>query len=70
MMLDARTDTLLMDAVHFRTRENGYDEALRHHRPLPVCPLCRCWMSGDRDVPNVPTEACENLRCACHEEES
>ena len=67
-MLDTRTDTLLIEAVYFRTRENGYAEAFRHHRPLPTCPLCHCNMSGDRDIPNVPNDACENGRCACHEE--
>jgi len=35
-----------------------------------TCPLCRCCMSGDRDLPNTRNEACEDADCACHGEEA
>jgi hypothetical protein len=33
-----------------------------------LCPLCRCLKSDDADTPNKRTGACEDGRCACHEE--
>jgi hypothetical protein len=60
----------LMLAVYQRTREAGFDEAHRHRQPLPTCPICHCNMSGDREVPNEPSEACETgdwHDCRCHD---
>lgn len=36
----------------------------------PYCPLCWCNKSGDREVPNGITEACEFEFCPCHTEDS
>ena len=32
------------------------------------CPVCRCLRSGSLEDPNPRTDACEEQRCPCHEE--
>ena len=61
----------LMQAVYRRTRT--YDSAgiLRFgaFRAL-YCPICLCVKSGDPEIPNIPTEACETgdwHDCRCHD---
>ena len=57
----------LMDAVLRRMREDDCAAAARSHLAPPQC-ICRCYKSGDRDVPNHRTEACEAIECICHQE--
>jgi hypothetical protein len=58
----------LMDAVLRRMREDGCEEASRNNWNMPQC-ICRCYKSGDRDIPNHWTEACEANECPCHGED-
>lgn len=37
---------------------------------LAYCSRCRCNKSGQADVVNPITEACENPECPCHQEEA
>ena len=55
-----------IDAMLYRMREEGLAEAHRNQREYPLC-VCRCTKSGDRDIPNHPTEACEATGCPCHD---
>ena len=52
----------LMEVVYRRTRT--------HIDPDRYCPICRCTKSGDANVPNTPTDACETgdwHDCRCHD---
>lgn len=44
-----------------------------HWRPREMvnhyCPRCYCNKSGDVGEPNPVTEACDDSRCVCHDED-